>query len=245
MRVPPPQPAARRCKPLLRSPGIGIAQRLGDAGDARVEDEAVHVGELGAQRTRQAQVEEAVQAHRAADVERAGPGAGARGAAAFQAEPQRRSAAGDALPDGRLQVEAPAALRRASRRSCRCFMRRAKRRISASMARASLGPVEVAKVRRRERSRRGSRRAARRRCRRRRRRCRRWRRSSPGSLIVRRCPARGRAARSGVAGDEDGLVRRQEVGVEQAVEAAPLVAAAAQQRLQAPAQDARVEHAGR
>ena len=94
-----------------------------------------------------------------------------------------------------------------------------------------LGPVEIAKVRRRERFvaaravPRGERvvvavGAARRRRRRRPR--------SPSRGAARR---RGPAPRQRVAGDEDGLVRRQEVGIEQGVEAPPFVAAAAQQRL--------------
>src|SRR5208283_2910144 len=63
-------PAGReQVQPLLRAPRVGVGQRFADARDPGVEDEAVHVCQLATQRARQAQVEEAVGAHRAADVE--------------------------------------------------------------------------------------------------------------------------------------------------------------------------------
>ena len=92
---------------LLRSPRVGIAQRLADAGQARVEDEAVHVGELAAQRARETQVEEAVPAHRAADVQQQDE-ARSHAAAVLPREPERRAAAPNAAPYRALQVETAA-----------------------------------------------------------------------------------------------------------------------------------------
>ena len=107
MRVPPAQPWAISVQPLLRAPGIGIVQRLRHSRDARVEDEAVHVGQLGAERARQAQVEEAVQRHRPAHVDQQHQ-ARTHPAAVLPGQVERRAAAGHAAPDRCWQVEAAA-----------------------------------------------------------------------------------------------------------------------------------------
>ena len=238
MRVPPAQPAASRCRRSCDRHGSGIAQRLADAGDARVEDEAVHVRELAAQRAREAQVEEAVQAHRAADVEQQHQ-ARAHAAALLPGQPQRRAAAGHAAPYRALQVETAAAMRARFAAQLRDASGAARSGASAPRCRAHARPgSSVAEVRRRQRLL-----AA---------------RAVPrGAGVVVAAPLRGarlrqprvvavaqragRLARAGsqraIAVDEDLLVRRQEVGVEQRVEAPPFVAAPAQQRLEAPAQD--------
>ena len=204
----------------------------------------MHVGELRAQRTREAQVEEAVLAHRPADVEQQHE-ARAHAAAVLPGQPERRAAAADAAADRALQVEAAAVRRkRASRRSCRCFRRRAKRRISASMSRTWSARSRSRKSVGRERllaarampcgtavvvaacARAGGGDAA-----------------ARDSSLRRRRQCSGGPVAGGVALGKGPPVRRQEVGVEQRVEAPPLVAAAAQQRLQAPAQDLAVESA--
>ena len=64
----------------------------------------MHVGELAAQRARQAQVEKAVQAHRAADIQQQHQ-AWPHATAFFPGQPQRRAAASDAAPDRALQVQ--------------------------------------------------------------------------------------------------------------------------------------------
>ncbi len=206
MRVPPAQPGGQEVKLLLRSPGIGVAQRLGDAGDARVEDEAVNVRELGAERARQAQVEEAVQAHRAADVEQQHRGAGGRGGARFHA---RRSGMPPLATLRRIvawQVEPAAALRArfaAQLQALEPTREAAHQRLDVAHVR---GPVEVAEVRRSRATPRGSRRGARRA----------GRRRSPHALAgdARRRPASRSCASadgsrsslaSGIAGDEDSL----------------------------------------
>ena len=48
MRVPPAEALRDQVQSLLRAPRVGIVQRLRHRGDAGVEDEAVHVGPLGA-----------------------------------------------------------------------------------------------------------------------------------------------------------------------------------------------------
>ncbi len=67
---------------------------------------------------------------------------------------------------------------------------------------------------------------------------------SPSLAVAHRAGRLPRARRHRVAFREYLLVRRQEVGVEQRIEAPPFVAAAAQQRLEAPAQDLLIENAG-
>src|SRR5262249_55403041 len=52
-----------------------------------------------------------------------------------------------------------------------------------------------------------------------------------------------RPSRPRLAMHECGSVRRQEIGVEQRVEASPFIATRAQQRLEAPAKDVAIEHA--
>ena len=107
MRVPPAQPAASRCRRSWERHGSGSRSASDDAGDPRVEDEAVHVGELAAERAGEAQVEEAVLAHRPAHVEQQDE-ARAHAAALLPREPERRAAAADAAPDRAAQVEAAA-----------------------------------------------------------------------------------------------------------------------------------------
>ena len=135
MRVPPPQPAARRCRRSCERHGSG-SRSASHAGDAGVEDEAMHVGELRAERPREAQEKEAVRAHRPADIEQQDE-ARAHAAAVLPREPQRRAAAPHAPPDRAREVETAAAMEARFAAQSRCFKRRAKRRISASMSRTS------------------------------------------------------------------------------------------------------------
>ena len=128
-------PALReQVQPLLRAPRVGVVQRLRHRGDAGVEDEAVHVGQLGAERARQAQVEEAVRRHRAADVDQQHqPRAHAAAVAPRQVE--RRAAAGHAAADRAPAGPAAGRGARALRGAAGCGLSwRAKRRISASMS---------------------------------------------------------------------------------------------------------------
>ena len=79
MRVPPAQPCASRCSRSCARHGSGSRSACDDAGDAGVEDEAVDVGQLGAERARQAQVEEAVRRSSSGSRRAAARGAAARG----------------------------------------------------------------------------------------------------------------------------------------------------------------------
>ena len=86
---------ASRCSFSCARHGSGSRSACDTAGHAGVEDEAVHVGQLGRQRARQPQVEEAVQRHRAADVDQQHQ-ARAHTPPVLPGEAQRRAAAGDA-----------------------------------------------------------------------------------------------------------------------------------------------------
>ena len=107
MRVPPAQPAASRCRRSCERHGSG-SRSASPTPVMRVwKMKQCTSASSRAQRAREAQVEEAVQAHRAADVEQQHE-ARAHAAAILPGEPERRAAARDAAPDRALQVETAA-----------------------------------------------------------------------------------------------------------------------------------------
>ena len=169
MRVPPAHPAASRCSRSCERHGSGSRSASADAGDARVKDEAVHVRELGAQRPRKPQVEEAVQAHRAADVEQQDD-ARAHAAAVLPGQPERRAAAarrcgvscpagrgggrGASAPRGATAGASAAARSGASAPRCRAPGRRDRGRGNRSTRATLRGSRHACRLRRRRRSRR-------------------------------------------------------------------------------------------
>ena len=114
MRVPPPQPAASRCRRSCDRHGSGSRSASATPVIRVWKMKQCTSASSRAQRAREAQVEEAVLAHRAADVEQQHE-ARAHAAAVLPGQPERRAAACHAAPYRALQVEPAAVMRSALR----------------------------------------------------------------------------------------------------------------------------------